>query len=762
MKSPFLPVLALLLGLTSASLAQEEQQLGRMWTFESPPLAYLEAEYGFTPDQAWLDALRLGSLRLGGEDVLTHFYSASFVSPKGLIMTSTRGVRDAIAESAVVDTIGKSAADRARSPLRNIKSGFAAAGPDQEVRLRSRRNEWLAAAQLIKITNVTDEVNKGVAPTGNAIHRKEMRDANKKAVLDVARKVDSKLVPQIVSLYQGAVYQLYQYKVYSDVRLVVLPHMQTALFGGGPDNFSYPRYSIDFAFLRAYENGKPAETSEHYFKWKSGGAKQDEPVFVSGNPGMTKRLSTMAQLEFERDIRLPMKVEFLTNRLRILTEKLTPLGPEDPSWKLDWVRMDGLELENGLKTARANLQDLQDAKLVAQKIAAERAFKDRVLADKNLAERYGDLWDRIDSVVRERRLHEAQARFHAPSHHLLHVVVAMVRSCDPDESDERREQARKTVESWARATSPVIHWPWSAFVHDQIGRARSWLPEDDPFFTKVLAGKSVDELTAALETDTPGWLGHPEQRDALVKAGWGAIQKSKDSVVIAARELVVLMRKNEQLGKELDAKEEALGAELGRALLACYGADVSSNGTTTLRFTDGLVKGFSSGDLVTPYRTTFDGLYARNAEFDNEYPFNLPKVWLDRKDKLDMTKTVNFASTNDITSGTMAFETSDVGTHHWRNYGGNAGSVVVNKALEVVGVAIDGNIELLHNEAVFNDDVARTVSVHVDGIMEALVKIFDADRIARELTGKQADQYQENAKLAAPGLEATMPTFVNS
>ena len=168
--SIFLPGLALLLSLTSTTLAQENQELGRMWTFENPPLAYLEKEYGFKPDQKWLNSLRLGSLRLGGEDVLSGFCSASFVSPKGLIMTSTRCVRDAVAA-----TIGVGGAARARSPLRMIKAGFVAAGPEQEVRLKLR-NGWLSVAQLDKMTNVTDEVNKGVAPTDNEIQSKEKRD----------------------------------------------------------------------------------------------------------------------------------------------------------------------------------------------------------------------------------------------------------------------------------------------------------------------------------------------------------------------------------------------------------------------------------------------------------------------------------------------------------------------------------------------------------------------------------------------------------
>ena len=224
-------------------------------------------------------------------------------------------------------------------------------------------------------------------------------------------------------------------------------------------------------------------------------------------------------------------------------------------------------------------------------------------------------------------------------------------------------------------------------------------------------------------------------REALVESSWKAIQDNEDPAIVAARELVILMREDEKLGKELDAKEEALHAEMGRALFACYGNKVSPDGTMTLRFTDGVVRGFSRNDTIAPDRSTFDGLYARNAEFDNTYPFNLPKIWLDRQDKIDMTKPLNFVSTNDISSGNRVFEMSSRG-HLWQGTGGNSGSVVVNKALEVVGVVVDGNIESLHNDFVFKDDVPRAVSAHVDGIMEALVKIYDAHRVAKELTGK--------------------------
>ena len=727
--------LTLILSLTSTTLAQENGELGRMWTFENPPLAYLEQEYGFKPDQEWLDALRFGSLRLGGEDIQSGFGSASFVSPNGLIMTSTRCVRDAVAWTRPKD-------------LTIINTGFVAAGPEDEVRLRSRLDGWLSAAQLIKITDVTDEVNKGFAPTDNETQIKEKREANKKTILEVARKVDPKLVPHIVSLYQGAVVQLYQYKVYDDIRLVVLPHIQTAHFGGDADNFTYPRHNLDFAFLRAYEDGKPADTTKHYFKWKPGGAKEDELVFVSGNPDTTKRLFTKAQLEFERDFKIPMKIEWLTDRLRFW--KTPPFDPENPSRHWAWVRSSILEWENGLKAARGNLNGLNDAKLMAQKTAAEQAFKRRVMTDENLAKQYGDLWDRIDSMVQERRLHEARERFHTSGGEgFVNMAITIVRSLDPAETVEARNGAREEMKGWPGGGG-LPNAFGRAFVVSHFDRARNWLAKDDPYFSKVLGGRSGKEFLEAVIG--PGNAGHrggpqvrtlvhyPEQREALFESGWKGIQECEDPAIVAARELVPLMRMNKKISEELNVKEEALGIEIGRALLACYGTEfgpngVSSDGTNTLRFTDGVVQGFPSGGKFAPHRTTFDGLYGRGRAFNNKYPFNLPQIWLDREDKIDMTKSINFVSTNDISGDHMLFESLG-GLQRWRGAGGNFGSVVVNKELEVVGVVVDKNLESLHNDFVFRDDVPRAVSAHVDGIMEALVKIYDAHHIVEELTGE--------------------------
>ena len=156
---------------------------------------------------------------------------------------------------------------------------------------------------------------------------------------------------------------------------------------------------------------------------------------------------------------------------------------------------------------------------------------------------------------------------------------------------------------------------------------------------------------------------------------------------------------------------------IGQALFAVYGTKVSPDATFTLRLSDGVVKGFPFNGTIAPPWTVFYGLYARNVEFENEHPFDLPQPWLERRDRIDMTRPVDFVSTNDI-------------------IGGNSGSPVINVKHEVVGLIFDGNIEMLPNRYLYRDTVARAVSVHAAAIMEAMLKIYEATDLAAELRGK--------------------------
>ena len=697
------------------SLAQEQEAQGRMWTFENPPLTYLENQYGFKPNQEWLDALRLGSLLIDGKELPSGVGSAAFVSAKGLIMTSGRCVRDAVQRTR---ELGDDA----------ITTGFAAKSTEQEIRLRSRYDKWLSIQQLIKMSDVTDQVNNGVTPSGGPIQAKRIRDANKTAILAAARKTDPDLEPEIVNLHHGGVFQLYQYKVYTDVRLVFVPHLQVARFGGNADRFIYPSFCLDFAFLRAYEDDKPVDTSKHYFRWKPGGPEKGELVFVSGNPGMTKRQFTKSQLELERDISIPIEIERLSNALKILKENLNPSWHAWPQFRNNIIR-----LEDDLKAARIQLRSLNNENLMQQKAAAEADVRARLMTEDRLAEKYDDLLDRIVRMTEERRAVEAQVRFYSTNKlGAFELAVDIVRSCDPTESESVRSQSIKNLDDW-KDHVPSDNIFGRLFFVDHVTRARNWLPKDDPYISTVLSGEEGGEFIKAVYADGRFVAGHadsadsekieasvvmkPEQRRALISSGWEGIQQSQDPAIVAARNFVALMRKHKERISELEAKEEALEIELSKAMFDCYGKAMSPDATQTLRFTDGVIQGLPIGDTVAPHRTTFFGLYGHNTEFDNSYPFELPAIWTERMGQIDLATSVTFASTNDISSDSF-------------------GSVVVNKNLEVVGLVIDANVESLKNEYVFMDEGHRAISVHVDGMVETLSKIYDGQHIVDELMGK--------------------------
>ena len=193
--------------------------------------------------------------------------------------------------------------------------------------------------------------------------------------------------------------------------------------------------------------------------------------------------------------------------------------------------------------------------------------------------------------------------------------------------------------------------------------------------------------------------------------------KCSDIAIQIALAEVPMAQKNRRAWDELALKERVHGARIGQALFAAYGTKVSPDATFTLRFSDGLVKGFPYNGTVAPWKTTMFGLFARSAEFDNQDPFDLPKPFLDRRDSIDMTTPLNFASTNDI-------------------IGGNSGSPVINTKREIVGLIFDGNIDQLPNRFMFDDKAARSVSVHTSAIIEALRKVYDAGPLADELVGK--------------------------
>lgn len=675
--------------LSSSVFAQrpvDHLALGKMWTFENPPLAYLEKEYGFKPDQKWLDSLRLGALRLGERD--NPWCSASFVSPQGLIMTNHHCVRDQIAQ--------------VQGPNDWVKNGFAATALEDEVRIPG-----LTVQQLVAQEDVTTKVEAGIEATDDDAVIADKRKANIEAVMKAADAAHAEHMHQVVSLYQGAVYQLYRYRVWDDLRLVVAPHLQTAHYGGDPDNFTFPRWSIDFSFVRAYLDDKPADTSAHYFRWRQEGAKENELVFVPGNPGNTNRQMTMQQLHVQREVEYPMVLAQFKSGIAIL-EPFKDRAPQLLTTLLGW--------QNSYKAIKGMLDGLKDPDLMLKKQEHEQHFRGVVAGSKELGQQYGDLWREFNKLIGKQRDLMPKSMFYQPGFSsAIQRGLLIAKSFDKSVDTADRKEAKQAALEFAGGSSPLTH----ALLVDQFERAGEWLRDDDPFLIAVggehRSGRGTDWAAAIGDLSQSKLNRDPFARVILTEAnGEEQWQKSDDIGVRAARVLWPLMQISEQQQKVLDDGLAKQGTRLGRALHKVYGSNISPDATMTLRFSDGRVKGYNYNGTLAPWATTFYGLYGRGIEFDNAYPFDIPAAWLESQAKIDLSKKVCFASTNDIV-------------------GGNSGSCVVDEHLRIVGLVFDGNIESLPNDFYFSQEIARAVNVHTDAIIEALQHVYGMMRIVDEL-----------------------------
>ena len=480
-----------------------------------------------------------------------------------------------------------------------------------------------------------------------------------------------------------------------------------AHFGGDPDNFTYPRWSIDFSFLRAYVDDAPADTSAHYFRWRAQGALENDLVFVPGNPGNTNRQLTVTQLEVQRDVEYPMLLEQLEHGIAIL-EPFRDRSPGILTTLLSW--------ENSYKAIGGMLDGLKDADLMRKKVDHEQHFRNEIAQDQELGKLYGDIWRQIDALTLRQREQLPKAAFYSPSYSgVIERGVAIAEALDETVGEEERKAARDKALNMEIRGNVLTR----ALLLDHFARAAEWLPADDPYLVAV-AGKhrrkAATDWGAALVD-----LGQSKLADAafvreLLEAEDAADrwQQSADPGIRAARVLWPLTRATDKNQEMLDGKFATQGTRLGRALFAVYGSDISPDATMTLRFSDGRVLGYDYNGTRAPWATTLYGLYGRGTAFANEYPFDIPKPWLDARDRLDLADRVCFASTNDIV-------------------GGNSGSCVVDRDLRIVGLIFDGNIESLANDFYYTQEVARAVSVHSDAIVAALEHVYGMKRVVEEL-----------------------------
>ena len=678
---------------------------GKMWTFEDPPVDYFEEAYGFKPDSAWFAQARLGALRLPN-------CSASFVSPHGLILTNHHCARESVA-------------DVTREGEALLDNGFYADSIGAE-----RKVEDLYVDQLVAIEDVTDEVyglvrppdggdtasrrrqGRGDSGDRSAAARERRMERIEGRMNDEAQGVDSLLTVQVVELYNGGRYSAYTFRRYDDIRLVFAPELPIGAFGGDPDNFTYPRYSFDFSFFRAYDaEGKPIHTP-HYFAWDKDGAQEGEAVFVVGNPGTTSRLETVGQLEFERDYMLPAALDALKERMRIMEEYMAE--EEEPSRKYD-LRNAWHQISNQFKKNEGELAGLRDSLLITRRMAAEGKLVAEIAAVDSLEEKYGYA---IDEIARLQRSKEAMADqnraflFFGATAFDSHVLVRSAygyiislmrqRGMPADEIEDVLEDALD-IEDWPLELEKRM---LAVRLHEFL----RYLGQNDPTVNRLLQGQTPEEAADRILVGTA--LSDSAQYAVLLEEGFLG---SGDPAEAMAQAVTPLFLSIQQQISGLDRREQELNGALSLARFALYGAQIPPDATFSLRIADGVVAGYPYNGTTAPTHTTLFGMYDHYYSYGGkDTDWDLPDRWLQPPDSLDRSTAVNLVTTNDIT-------------------GGNSGSPLLDKELRIVGVVFDSNIDALQNTYVYLDEQGRAVSVDARGIIEVLEHMYGADRIVSEL-----------------------------
>lgn len=696
-RGPGLALSILLVGLTGLPVTGQQAteaapgsvlEFGTMWTFDAPPVDYWEGRYDFEVTEGWLDHLRLSAIRLPG-------CSSSFVSSDGLVMTNHHCVRRCIAAVSPEETD-------------YMAEGFVAPTRADELPCPD-----LYVDQLVSIEDVTNLIRSQVT-AGSPAEQVAQRDAAAEALRDACQATSGNRC-QVVPFYNGGMYSLYQYRRFDDLRLVMAPELQAAYFGGDPDNFTYPRFDLDMTFLRVWEDGEPHQP-EHWLSWSEAGAADGEPVFVVGNPGSTGRLLTVAQMEYLRDVTYPARLSGYDRRLEVLYA-----WTGDHPDRLREYQNTIFGIENSKKATTGYLSGLLDASIMSRKRAFEEDFRARIASDPALDALYGSAWDEIADAQLELATFADRARYYAmDGSTLADRAMGLVRLARQEALPEAERLPAYRGEGLERMRTRLLQdQPVEAGL--ETLRLARWLEEvrevlgpDDVLVRALLGSRTPGEAAAALVEGSV--MASAQERARLLDGGVSALEGCGDPLVAAALAVeptaTGYLRRSGQLNDVISANTE----KLGRAIFEAYGTALPPDATFTLRISDGVVRGFPYNGTIAPYKTSFYGLFARNAEFDGEPPFHLTRRWKDAESRLDLAAPVNFVSTADI-------------------IGGNSGSPVVNRAGEVVGLVFDGNIEMLPNRFIYTDEVSRTVSVHSVAMIEALRKVYDAAHVADELQG---------------------------
>ena len=682
-----LAILALLCALAALSFADEG-----MWLYNKAPKDQIKKDYNFTITDPWLEHLRLGSVRFNNGG------SGSFVSEDGLAFTNHH--------------VGRVCLQQLSTEKKDyIKDGFYAKTQAEEGKCPD-----LELNQLVEIVDVTADVQ-GAAQPGMSDADAAQAQRQKMSAIEKECSEKSGLRCDLVTLYAGGMYNLSKSKKYTDVRVVFAPEAQMAFFGGDRDNFEYPRYDLDITYFRVYENGKPVKL-KNYLQWSPKGTKAGELVFVSGHPGGTERLLTMAELNFLKEFQTSYVIDRLTRMDKTLHD-FAAQSAENARVSAD----DIFGVENSLKAYKGRKGGLDDKDLMAKKAAAEKKLREAVNADPKLKAQYASAWEEVAKAVEVRRniffpfvFVERAGGFNASMTGYARTLVRVTaekEKANPQRLREYTDARLPSLEQGLFSTAPVYRTLDVATLTESLAFMREKLGASDPTVERALGGRTPAEAAKAYIDGSK--LDDPAVRKALYEGGSKAIAASTDPLIVLMRDIDTRGR---QLRKQYDDQVEAVirlnSTRIAKARFAVEGANSYPDATFTLRLSYGTIKGYEQDGTGIPPYTTLGGAYKHAAANGNKGDFELPKTWDAAKGTLNLRTPFNFVHTSDI-------------------IGGNSGSPTVNKKGEVVGIIFDGNIQSLPWDFAYDDRQGRAVSVDSRAIIESIRKVYHADALADEL-----------------------------
>lgn len=673
--------LAALAGLLLAGPARADEG---MWTFDAFPSAKMQADYGWAPDGKWLDRVQAAAVRLTGG------CSASFVSPDGLILTNHHCVVEC-------------AQDNSTDEKDLLKLGFVPVRREEELKCPGQQAEVVTA-----IGDVTARVRAAIGTaTGEALVK--ARDAEAARIEKEGCRDAATTRCEVVTLFGGGQYKLYTYRKYADVRLAWAPQFQAAFFGGDPDNFNYPRYALDAAFLRAYQNGRPVKVKS-FLKWNPRAPQVGEATFVVGNPGSTQRLFTSEQIAFQREVGLPLTTTILSE----LRGRLIGAMERSPQAKREGAD-ELFGIENSLKVYVGRQKALNDPAFLKMLAEAEADLKAKSLGKPGI----GDPWADTARAVKAYRDLYVPWRFIVPWGSLMGYAQTIVQGTAEREKPDADRLPGYTESNLELTTktlldeAPVYPWLEQVEMAWSLSKAREYLGADDADTRLLLGRESPEALAERLVGGTT--LADPAVRRALWEGGRKAVEASSDPMIVYARAIDARERELKKLVDERYAGPLAeAGATLADARFLAYGDRIYPDATFTLRISYGKVQGWKERGIDVAAVTTLGGAFERATGAE---PFDLASAFAANEARIDKAVPFDFVTTNDI-------------------IGGNSGSPVIDRSGTVIGAAFDGNIHSIGGNYGYQGDVNRTVVVSAAAVQHALEVIYPAPALVKELRGK--------------------------